>query len=247
MTQPIDMSFLPSEYKVPDNSNYLKLQDGETRFRILGSAIVGYEYWNTSNKPIRSKTQFKGVPHDIRLDDEGVPTKVKHFWAFPVWDYEYKVVKILEITQSGIQNQISAYIEDKDWGSPFGYDLKITRQGKGFDTKYTTIAAPHKPVDPEAVAALAAKPVNLDALFAGGNPFEPKAANVPEATTGSKEQIYALIDNLSAELVVGDAMYAQYVQDKTKLEMVPANYNEIMSRLKVLIMDRIAYAQGRKE
>ena len=61
-------NFLPEGYKLPDNKGYAKIKDGENDFRVLSSAIVGYEYWNTSNKPVRSKEQFKGIPEDIRLE-----------------------------------------------------------------------------------------------------------------------------------------------------------------------------------
>ena len=64
------MSFLPDEYKAPI-SNYLKFIEGENTFRILGNAIVGYEYWNTKNKPVRSKEPFEDVPADIQMDKEG--------------------------------------------------------------------------------------------------------------------------------------------------------------------------------
>lgn len=46
--------FLPTDYKVPEApSNYARFQDGINRFRILGSAITGFEYFTTDNKPVR--------------------------------------------------------------------------------------------------------------------------------------------------------------------------------------------------
>ena len=49
--------FLPENYKSPEG-NYMKLQDGENTFRVLSSAIVGWEYWNRDNKPVRSEKDF---------------------------------------------------------------------------------------------------------------------------------------------------------------------------------------------
>jgi hypothetical protein len=55
--------FLPTNYEVPvSDGNYMKLKIGENRFRVLSSAIVGYEYWTKDNKPVRSRTLWEEVP-----------------------------------------------------------------------------------------------------------------------------------------------------------------------------------------
>lgn len=165
------MTFLPEGYKLPDNSDYMKLKDGENTFRVLSPAVVGFEYWNTQNKSVRSKVPFKGVPADIRYED-GKPDRVKHFWAFVVWNVEAEKVQILQLTQQSIMDAIKALVDNKKWGDPKGYDITITRSGSGFDTEYQTMPNPHTPVPAEATEALAARPVYLDALFMGGNPFK---------------------------------------------------------------------------
>lgn len=47
--------FQDNNYKMPSTDNYMKFKEGENTFRVLSSAITGYEYFNTENKPVRSK------------------------------------------------------------------------------------------------------------------------------------------------------------------------------------------------
>lgn len=163
------MDFLPEGYRSPVG-NYMKLEIGETTFRIMGSAIVGYEYWTNDNVCVRSRKEFMGTPKDIRVKDSKAD-RVKHFWAFPVWNVDAKKLQILEITQAGIQDAIKAYVANKKWGDPKGYDITISRAGSGLDTEYTIMANPHTPVETEALAAYEATPLNLQAMYDGEDPF----------------------------------------------------------------------------
>jgi hypothetical protein len=165
------MGFLPTDYKIPEKSSYCKLKDGANNIRILSSAVVGWEYWNTDNKPVRSRTPYTTMPSDIKIDKDGNTTKIKHFWAFIVWNYEAEAVQILEVTQSTIQGAIKAMVDNKKWGNPEGFDITITRTGEGFDTEYSVMPNPHSPVEPKIKAALKALPINLEALYDGSNPF----------------------------------------------------------------------------
>lgn len=159
------MTFLPKDYEAPKaDSNYFKLKKGENRFRILGPAIVGYEYWTKDKKPVRSPQ-----PWDVRPEDMDLESQVKHFWAFAVWNYEVNKAQVMEITQKSIMGSIQAYVENKKWGDPMGYDLVVTRVGDGLETEYTTIAEPHS----EAPKADISK-INLQALFKGEDPFSEK-------------------------------------------------------------------------
>jgi len=102
---------------MPSNEgNYYKFKQGENRFRILSSAITGYEYWNKDNKPIRSKEGFEGTPEDMKPDGQ-----IKHFWAFIVWNYEAKRVQIMELTQKTIMYSIGALSDNAKWGDVKGY------------------------------------------------------------------------------------------------------------------------------
>ncbi len=158
--------FLPADYEVPSNSNYLKFKDGETRFRILSKPVVGWEDWK-DKKPVRFR--FDSKPQKS-FDPE---KPVKHFWAMVVWDYQGSRMAILEITQVGIQKTIKGLAKDPDWGDPSGYDIKVVRSGSGFDTEYTVAPVPHKPVATEILEQYQNASINLDALFDGKDPFAP--------------------------------------------------------------------------
>lgn len=166
-------TFLPEDYTPPvSGGGYMKLKDGDNLIRILSKAIIGYEYWNKDNKPIRNRIGWSaGVPDDIRIDKDGNQTKIKHFWAFVVWNYETKNVEILEITQATIQQAINNLVKDEDWGDPKQYDIKITRTGEGFDTTYSVSPKPAKPLSSEIGQAYENKKINLEALYSGENPF----------------------------------------------------------------------------
>lgn len=186
------MSFLPETYEVPQQaSGYMKLHDGPNRFRILSSAVVGYEYWNVDNKPVRARENFKTLPADIRPNDDG-SISIKHFWAFVVWSYEEKKVQILEITQSTIQRAMKIKIDNRK-GDAKGYDFIITKSGKGLLTDYDIDAGDTEPLLPEIQAAYEARAINLEALYTGGDPF---AAVEPSAEQKAKEhaEIAAKID-----------------------------------------------------
>jgi hypothetical protein len=110
------------------------------------------------------------LPEDIRHEN-GKPDRVKHFWAFAVWNYKEGKVQILELTQASIQGPIEDLVVTEDWGDPTGYDITITKKGQKLDTEYSVQPSPHKPAPEEALAALKATPVNLQALYEGGDPF----------------------------------------------------------------------------
>lgn len=162
------MSFLPDAYEIPASpSNYMKFQEGFNRIRILGSAVVGFEYFNQNNKPVRSKEPFEDTPSDIKKDG-----KIKAFWAFPVYNYQTSSVQILELTQKSIMTAIKSLVDNPKWGSPMLYDIAITKTGEGLDTEYVTQGEP--PISEPSVEisnAYSQKKINLNALFEGLDPF----------------------------------------------------------------------------
>lgn len=148
----------------------MKFQDGENRFRILASPILGYEWWETqkdgSRKPVRVNMTTK-----IDLSTVEDPDQVKHFWAMPVWNYNEEKVQILEITQKSIQKVIRALARDMDWGSPINYDLVVTKTGQKLETEYTLQPKPAKKLDEGIVKLFQDMKINLDALYKGEDPF----------------------------------------------------------------------------
>lgn len=164
-------NFFPTEdYKLPVTSNYMKFTEGENTFRVLSSAIVGYEYFNTQNKPVRSKEAFDSVPDDIKKDKDG-KFKISHFWAFIVYNYDANRIQVLELTQKGLMKYIQGLVKNEKWGNPTGYDITVTRTGAGLDTEYTIMSNPHSGIDPAIIEQYKNKSINLKALYAGEDPF----------------------------------------------------------------------------
>lgn len=184
------MTFLDPNYSIPEApSAYMKLKQGVNRFRILSPAVTGFEYWNKDNKPIRSKKNWDLIPQDIRIGDDGMPTNIKHFWAFVVWNYEEKMVQILEITQATIQRGLKIKIDNRE-GKATENDFIITRTGKGFDTDYDIDVAESTPLAPEIESAYKAKNIDLEALFTGADPFAQAAQKQPvESRTEANQDI----------------------------------------------------------
>jgi hypothetical protein len=156
--------FMPEGYEVPSSSNYLKLQPGDNKFRIVSKPIIGWLDWE-DKKPLRFHMQNKP---QSSID----PAKpIKHFWAMSVWDYKSNKVSILEITQKTIQTAIEGLARNTDWGSPLNYDLTINKSGSGMDTEYAVIPIPPKPLPEEIQTVVIGTQVNLEALFEGKDPF----------------------------------------------------------------------------
>lgn len=174
--------FFTQDYKLPTSSNYMKFLEGENTFRVLSSAIVGYEYFNKENKPVRSKMPFDETP-GIKEGGE-----VKHFWAFAVWNYKDEKVQILEVTQKGIMGYIKGLVDNKRWGNPTGYDITVNRVGTGLASEYTCRAEPHSVIEDKIAEAWSKSNINLNALYEGGDPFKRKDPS--EATDKELEEIF---------------------------------------------------------
>lgn len=164
------MTRLQEGYELPKSQwgNYAKFPEGETiKFRILTSPIVGWEYFNNDNKPVKQKAPFSSVPSDSKEW-----RKPKEFWAFVIWNYNEEKVQIMEITQNSIKQDLFWLSRDSDWGNPMDYDIKITRTGKGLETKYNTVPwAKTEFVNEKAKKE--AEGIRLEVLYDGDDPFKP--------------------------------------------------------------------------
>jgi hypothetical protein len=165
--------FLPKDYAAPTTSDiFMTLKKGDSNFRILSPAVLGYEYWTNDTKVVRSKEFPKETPNiRVRLDEKKqkeVKDKPKHFWAFKVWNYDEKAVQVLLITQKSIQQGILNLVNDEDWGNPLNYDIKITRDGEKFTTKYSMSPKPKKPLTKEVLEAIEkAEDIDIEQLYFG--------------------------------------------------------------------------------
>lgn len=181
-------SFLPDDYKKPSSGgSYTKLEKGENKIRILSAPIFGMVVWN-EGKPHRFR---QGDPVTVQPDQEN--GKVKHFWNVKVWNYNVEAVQLLEITQATIIDSLIAYSENTDFGTPLGYDVTIKKEGDGMETKYTVMASPPKELAKEIAQADKETPVNQEALYDGGDPFQVVEASTSvddKNTTDSAKEVF---------------------------------------------------------
>lgn len=159
------MNFLPENYEIPKSAgDYLKLEDGENRIRVLSFPVLGWEDWNDKT-PVRYRFENKPA---MSID----PKKpFKHFWAMIVWNCTLSKIQIWNVTQGTIKHSLDALSKDADWGAPFNYDIKVFKSGEKMETKYVITPVSHKPLTQEILDAFAKKPCNLDALFTNADPF----------------------------------------------------------------------------
>lgn len=165
-TPKVTMSrFLPTDYKAPSSStNYMKLQEGENKIRILSAPIIGWEDW-IDKKPERYRLDQK----PLKSHDPKMP--IRHFWAFIVWNYAEEQIQILQISQATIRSAIEALCNDAEWGAPYSYDIKIVKRGEGTKTEYTVSPSPHKAIADYIIEQFNEKPCWLEALFTNEDPF----------------------------------------------------------------------------
>lgn len=166
------MNFLDQNYKMPSQKgNYLKLEKGTIKVRILDKAITGWIDWDKSGdkpKPVRTVEKQNA----LHVDGDGKPVHPKHFWAMPIYDYQDETIKIWEITQKQIMNDIMDYYNTEELGDPKKYDLKITKEWDGLGTKYGVVALPPAPLNKDIEKLYKETPINMNALFDGLDPFE---------------------------------------------------------------------------
>lgn len=138
-------NFLPADYESPKSvSFYTKIEDWDKiKLRILPSGledrncITGFEYFEEMDdgkkKPKRSTKTLKHIEE-------------KHFWAFKVYNHNLRLVQLYTIKQKGLMKALSDLIWNEDYGDPLGYDITISRTGKGMDTEYGLVPSPPKPL-----------------------------------------------------------------------------------------------------
>ena len=162
------MSFLPSDYEAPrTNNNFMRIQNGENKIRILSSPILGWEDWN-DKVPVRYRYHEKP---DSSID----PSKpLRHFWSMIVFNYNEESIQILHLVQATVRNGIEKLVKDEDWGAPYNYDIKIFKEGEQEKTKYSVNPLPHKPVGQYILDQFREKPCYLEAMFSNDDPFSPR-------------------------------------------------------------------------
>lgn len=161
------MNWLPQDYEAPKsaNLNYLKLQDGPNRMRILSAPILGWEDWK-ERQPVRYRM-------DQKPDKPFDPSKpAKHFWSMIVYNFDLKAIQIFHVTQVSVRKALESFVKNQAWGAPYYYNICVTKEGQDKETKYQVIPEPHSPIGHLIEQEFKNKPCWLDALFVNGDPFE---------------------------------------------------------------------------
>jgi len=137
-----------------------------------------------------------------------------------VWNYTDSQIQILQICQAGIRKAIENLSKDEDWGAPYGYDIKIVRKGESINTEYSVNPVPHKPLDPTIEKNFKDRPINLQALFMAGDPFE-KTEKREEFMPNAGKQIAEPVNTQIVEVKRSRLSIAQFNALNKKLDLVP--------------------------
>lgn len=109
-------------------SDFIKLPDGKTQFRIISNPKHFTEVWidnGTSKKRFTLDEKNKAL---IKyLTEAGHQCRTKHIMAILL--RKENVCKILEFTSS-IYSAIKELSQDEDWGKPSTYDITLIRNSK---------------------------------------------------------------------------------------------------------------------
>ena len=147
-------SRMPEEAeKVPvwGSDDYMKLEDGKNRFRVLSAPIVWYETWieeDGKKKPMRSKTKLEKEPENISIGKYWTQFN-KYFWSFIVWNYEKEAIQLLNIDKKWLLMDLENYLWTEKKADPRDYDITVVKKGEGTDTKYTLLVDDNEPVAKE--------------------------------------------------------------------------------------------------
>ena len=90
-------------------------------------------------------------------------------------------MQILEITQASIRKGITALVNNKKWGDPKEYDIVVTKNRTGSesrDVEYIVTPEPKELIETEIVKKYQDMNINLDALYKGDDPFKSEEVDV---------------------------------------------------------------------
>lgn len=163
---------------------------GSVRMAILSeSPLEGVEVWFTKNEGGMTKRITPQWPDEELLAQlekqvNGKVTErdgkkaIKPCSAFFVYDYEAEAVKVFSANQKTLLAEIERLTSDEDYADLAQWDMKITRRGKGTDTKYSVDMVPTKRSNTKVAQtvitawdAACTSGADLEALYEGGNPF----------------------------------------------------------------------------
>jgi len=100
-----------------DGGGFLKIKDGETITMRIAS------------EPVIFQSEYQGK------------LSTRYGWA--IWNNNEESAQIFTNSATFFR-QLAAYDADEDYGDIKGYNIKVSRQGEGTDTKYTIVPSPKK-------------------------------------------------------------------------------------------------------
>ncbi len=174
------MSFLPENYKEPVISNYMEFEDGDNTFRVLDSAVMGWEYWTDmivdgekKSRPVRVK-EYDAIPlGEVNVNKFG-NLNLSFFWAFPVYNFDAQRIQILVVKQKTVRTPMQKNIKNPKWGDPRDYNFVVSKdqdeKGKIF---YTVTTEPKEPLDKAIIQKYKSMSIDMNAWMAGKDPFKP--------------------------------------------------------------------------
>ena len=179
-----------------DYLNPSSIEDGASvRFAILSeSPLEGVEVWFTKNAGGMTKRITPEWPDDALLNElshqlDAVVTEregkraIKRCTSFFIYDFDLERIRVFSANQKSLLADIDRLTSDEDYADLSKWDLKITRTGKGTDTRYHAAMVPTKRSSEKVAKAViiawdeaCTKGADLEALYDGGNPLNTKAA-----------------------------------------------------------------------
>ena len=243
------MTFLPEDYQPPANTggNYLKLQQGANKLRILTSPLLGWELWD--NQHVQRFTLDK--------KPEG-GDKPREFWSMIAWNYGWtdhndifiKVDKIqlLHLTQGSIKKAIRDLAQNDIWGSPVDYDLIIVREGHQLKTNYSVIPRPQEPLLEHIKEDFVLNPCWLPALLTGDDPFADTRSTIPLWEQSASNSITEAQYKEIVDLIGDDTEYMDKVTTGVKKtynieslnDLPSAHYEKVLAQVKMHCQERLA-------
>ena len=167
---------------------------GNVRFAILSEQpLEGVEVWFTKDgggmtKRITPEWPDAELLSQLEKQVGGTVTErdgrkaIKSCSAFAVYDYEAEAVRVFSANQKTLLADLNRLFSDEDYSDLSEWDVKVTRTGKGTDTKYHAAMVPTKRSNTKVAQAVinawdtaCASGFDLEALYDGGNPFGVKS------------------------------------------------------------------------
>jgi hypothetical protein len=121
-----------------------------------------------SKKPVRAKERWATIPVDADISGKN-GWNPKHFWAFVVWNFDTKMVERYPDDKLNCNGRADPFGRV---GRPAALQHNRHRKGEALETEYSVGPSPAKETPAEIIQAYKEKPINLEAFFTGGNPFE---------------------------------------------------------------------------